>query len=175
MKDENSVFPSPIFGPFLSWFAQFYEGQICTWSLRERDAPLERGWHWGGQPYLSGVLIAGMPLPDGPLGVTLCGCPFLRYPEENIFLLGDKVQKVGLGPAVLAGGQLWIRKQLEYGAIRAKTEPGPKFLCFSLGVRWSPFSCAWCHGGIAFGSWDVLPSPSLLGKIQDSCRIIFQA
>lgn len=38
-------------------------------------------------------------------GVILCSGPFLKYTEETIFLLGDKVQKVGLSATVLADCQ----------------------------------------------------------------------
>lgn len=44
--------------------------------------------------------------PVGPVGVTLESCPFLKYTGAKLFLLGDKVQKVGLGVWVLAGCQL---------------------------------------------------------------------
>lgn len=90
----------------LSWFAQFYKGWVCTWSLAEGDAPPWEGLAWGGQPCPSGLRLAVELWPDVPVGVTLCSCPFLKYTEEKVFLLGDKVQKVGLGALVLAGCQL---------------------------------------------------------------------
>lgn len=77
---------------------------LAGFSLHSLLSP-ERGWHWGGQPCPSGPLLAAVSWPDGPVGATLCSCHFLKY-TEKIFPTGDKVQKVGLCAAGLAGCQL---------------------------------------------------------------------
>lgn len=59
-------------------------------------------WCGGGGTALLAVAL----WPVGPVGVTLESCPFLKYTGAKLFLLGDKVQKVGLGVWVLAGCQL---------------------------------------------------------------------
>lgn len=94
--------PSPIF-----WCLPPYHGFHSFIRLNLHIVP-GRGWHLGGQPCPSGFLLAAVPWPDGPLGVTLWSCPFLKYTEKKFFLIGDKVQRVGLGAAALAGCQLWI-------------------------------------------------------------------